>query len=332
MTWPRITFIQAGGTLIAQGSNSLDFTSYGDTQIRLSAEDLLQECPELKGVAVVNSTDFREGGSRTLVPEDWLSLLSQVQMFLAADTCDGVVIGHGTNSLEETAFFLHLTLTDPRPIVLVGAMRPSNTLGSDARLNLLNAFRVAADSEARGRGVLVAMNGTILSARDVVKTATYGLDSFRGRDWGPVGFTEADGRNSWSSRAVPGDRVAPAFHPDPRRGLPRVDVILSYVGADGALIDAAVSVGARGLVSAGTGAGVVTPAEEAALLRASATGIVVCQSTRVSAGRVVRTASMMRTGFVAAGNLPAWKARLLLSLAVDRTRNVDEIQDLFDRT
>lgn len=327
---PRIAFIQAGGTLISTGADRLDFTSYGDTPLRLSASQLIEQCPGLSLVAVITATDFRQGGSRTLVMQDWLRLLAKVRELLADDDCDGVVIGHGTNSLEETAYFLQLTVGDPRPVVLVGAMRPPNTVGSDAELNLLNAFRVAADAAAWGRGVLVSMDGSTFSARDVVKSATYALGGFSGRDWGPLGFTGADGHNAWSRHSAdPGGQRGPAFSPDVNGALARVDIVVSHVGADGTFIDAAVKVGARGIVSAGTGAGVVTPAEEAALIRAAAQGVVVCHSTRVAAGSVVRTAGMVRLGFIAAGNLPPWKARVLLSLALGQTTDPDLIQELF---
>jgi len=328
---PQIALIQAGGTIISMGVDRLDFASYGDTQQRLSAAQLVEHCPDLAHVAEITTIDFRQGGSRTLVMQDWLLLLAKVTEVLAADGCEGVVITHGTNSLEETAYFLHLTVGDPRPVVLAGAMRPPNTLGSDADLNLLNAFRVAVDPGAVDLGVLVAMNGTIHSARDVVKSTTYGLDSFRSRDWGPIGFTGADGRNAWSPHVSAVAPRTPAFDPDLDRPLARVDVVVSHVGADGTFVDASVRAGAGGIVSAGTGAGVTTLAEEAALVRAAAEGVVVCQSTRVAGGSVLRTRAMERLGFVAGGDLPPWKARILLSLALGRTCDVDQIQQLFDQ-
>lgn len=331
-TRPRICFVQAGGTLISMGADRLDFTSYGDTRVRLDAEQVVARSPELGQLAEMSSREFRPGGSRTWVMQDWLLLLAAVREVLADEDCDGVVIGHGTNSLEETSYFLDLTLADPRPVVVVGAMRPPNTMGSDAELNLLNAVRVASDLQARGRGVLVSMDGTVHAARDVVKTSTYGLDSFRSRDWGPLGIVAADGAVRWSPTAAATGRVRADFSPDPDGALDRVDIVLSHVGADGTFIDAARAAGARGIVSAGTGAGVVTLAEEAALVRAAAAGVVVCHSTRVSAGAVLRTAAMRRLGFLAAGTLPPWKARILLSLSLGRTGDAEAIQEFFDRS
>lgn len=326
---PVTAFIQAGGTMISLGTDRLDYSAYGDTTTRLSAEELLQRCPEVREMARVVSRDVRTGGSRTLVPADWIDLSLTVREEFASLTCDGVVVSHGTNSLEETAFFLDLTVDDHRPVVVVGAMRPPNTMGTDAELNLLNAFRVAVAPSARGRGVLVVMDSVILSARDAAKTSTYGLGSFSGRDWGPLGIVGADGVIIWSRPASPSQGSISTFDLKAGCDLPRVDILVSHVGADGRLVDAAVRLGAKGLVCAGTGAGVVTVAEENALLEAVRHGVTVCISSRVSTGYVHRTPAMARNSFIAAGDLPPWKARILLSLALKQGWNHEAIEERF---
>lgn len=326
---PKVTFIQAGGTMIAIGADRLDYSAYGDTAIRLSALDLVGRIAEIAEIAEVSTHDFRQGGSRTLVPEDWITLSTKVREALADETCRGVVVSHGTNSLEETAYFLQLTLDDPRPVVVVGAMRPPNTLGSDAELNLVNAFRVVTHAAAGGRGVLVAMDGLVLSARDATKTSTYALHSFSSRDWGVLGVVAADGDIVWSRNSAPANERKRTFVPEPGRGLERVDILVSHVGADGQLIDAATRAGARGLVCAGTGAGVVTLLEEQALLSAVDSGVVVCLASRVGSGTIVRTPSMVRNGFISAGDLPPWKARILLSLILAETSDIRVIQQVF---
>lgn len=326
---PEIAFIQAGGTIISLGANRLDYSAYGDTTVRMSAQEAVQRCPEVGEIAEIITYDFRKGGSRTLIPQDWISLSVNVREALLRPTCGGIVVSHGTNSLEETAYFLDLTLDDPRPVVVVGAMRPPNTLGTDAELNLLNAFRVATDPAAQDRGVMVVMDSLVISARDATKTSTYALNSFTGKDWGVLGMVGADGIVNWSRYSSPSHERPGRFALEFGRELPRVDILVSHVGADGRLIDAATQLGARGLVCAGTGAGVVTLAEEEALLRAVAKGTVVCLSSRVGEGFVLRTPSMLRNGFIAAGNLPPWKARILLSLALAGESDHEVIQERF---
>ncbi len=237
---------------------------------------------------------------------------------------------HGTNTLEETAYFLNLTLKTDRPVVLVGAMRPSSGLSTDADQDLLNAIRVASSPASRGRGVMVVLNDTIHGARDVTKTATYRVQTFDDRDLGPLGYADADGRVVYYHSPARCHTLQTPFDIRQLGDLPRVDVALSYVNADGAMIDAAVAAGARGLVSAGTGAGRPTPLEEEALVRASDQGVTICQSSRVGSGRVVRAPALVKRGWVAADNLVPWKARLLLSLALTRTSDPVEIQRLFD--
>jgi L-asparaginase len=195
---------------------------------------------------------------------------------------------------------------------------------------VVNAIRVAADPAAEGRGVLVAMNDAIFGARDVTKGATYRLAAFQGRDAGPLGYADADGQVVWLHRTEKRHTTQTPFSVEGLESLPRVDVVVSYVGADGAMIDAAVAAGAKGIVSAGTGAGRPTPSEDEALDRAAGVGVVICQGSRVGSGRVVAAPALKRRGFVAAGDLQPWKARVLLQLALTVSTDMAEIQELFD--
>jgi L-asparaginase len=179
--------------------------------------------------------------------------------------------------------------------------------------------------------VLVVLNDTILAARDVTKTATYRLQAFQARDAGPLGYADADGRVGWQHRVERPHTTQTEFDVAALESLPRVDVVVSYVGADGVMIDAAVAAGAKGIVSAGTGAGRPTPGEDEALDRAAAAGVVVCQSTRVGSGRVVYAPALQQRGFVAAGDLQPWKARVLLQLGLTVTSEPARIQEMFDR-
>jgi L-asparaginase len=241
------------------------------------------------------------------------------------------VITHGTNTLEETAYYLHLMLKTDRPVVLVGSMRPSSGLSADGYLNVLNAVRVAADAQSRGLGVLVVLNDTINSARDVTKTATYRVETFQGRDLGPLGYADADGKVLYYHRPARPHTTHTQFKVDDLPDeLPRVDIVVSYVGADGSAIDAAVAAGARAIISAGTGAGRPTPGEDEALARARAQGVLVCQSTRVGSGRTVQSPKARERGDIGADNLVPWKARVLLTLGLTQTSDAQELQRLFD--
>jgi len=326
----RVALIVTGGTIDSVGVDRLDLAWYIEADKRLGPGEMIGLIPELEKIARVEEVPFRRLPSHGLVVKDWLDLVRVIHGIFDGDRADGLVITHGTNTLEETAYFLNLVLKTDRPVVLVGAMRPSSGLSADGPLNLLNAVRVAADPLSRGRGVLVLLNDTIHAARDVKKTATYRVQTFAGGDLGPLGYADADGRVVFYHRTQRRHTLETEFDVRGLEALPRVDIVVSYVGADGTLIDAAVAAGASGIVSAGTGAGRPTPLEDKALTRAHERGVVVCQSTRVGSGRVVRAPALVRRGFVAADNLVPWKARALLSLALARTKDPAEIQRMFD--
>lgn len=327
---PRVALVFTGGTIDSVGVDRLDLAWYIEAGKRLDDGELVARVPELATVADVEEIPFRRLPSQSIRDRDLLDLVALVHQLFDEDRADGVVITHGTNTLEETAYFLHLTVKRDRPVVIVGAMRPSSAISADGYLNLLNGVRVAAAPEARGLGVLVVLNDTIHSARDVTKTATYRVDTFGGRDLGPLGYADNDGRVMIYHRPARAHTSQTEFDVVGLEALPRVDVVVSYLGADGVMIDAAVAAGARGIVSAGTGAGRPTPAEEAALERASAAGTVVVQGTRVGSGRTVSSPGLRRKGWSASDNLQPWKARILLALALTRTREVAEIQLMFD--
>jgi L-asparaginase len=328
----RVALIVTGGTIDSVGVDRLDLAWYIEADKRLGPGEMLAGIPELPKIARIEEIPFRRLPSHGLVVKDWLDLVRLIHEIFDGDRADGLVITHGTNTLEETAYFLNLVLKTDRPVVLVGAMRPASGLSADGPLNLLNAVRVAADPTSRGRGVLVVLNDTIHGGRDVKKTATYRVQTFEGGDLGPLGYADADGRVLFYHLTARRHTVQTEFDVRGLEALPRVDVVVSYVGADGTMIDAAVAAGAGGIVSAGTGAGRPTPLEDKALTRAHERGVVVCQSTRVGSGRVVRAPALVRRGFVAADNLVPWKARVLLSLALVRTKDTAEIQRMFDES
>jgi L-asparaginase len=330
---PRVALIATGGTIDSVGVDRLDLAWYLEAGKRLPEGELFERLPELSEVATVTEAPFRRIVSQAMTFGDWIDLVNLIHGIVERDEADGVVISHGTNTLEETAYFLHLTLKTDKPVVIVGAMRPSSGLSADGYLNVINAVRVAGDPQSRGKGVLVVLNDTIHSARDVTKTATYRVETFQDRDLGPLGYADADKRVLYYHAPVRLHTTATEFSVGDLgdgSALPRVDIVVSYVGADGTAIDAAVAAGAKAIVSAGTGAGRPTPGEDAAFLRARAAGVLVCQSTRVGSGRTVQSPKAKERGDIGADNLVPWKARILLTLGLVKTRDPQELQRLFD--
>jgi L-asparaginase len=329
MTSARIALVHTGGTIGSIGRDRLDLAWYLDTDETRSAEELLGALPELERIAEVRPVRYDTALSHALSPTDWLKLGTTVSALVDDPDVDGVVVTHGTNTLEESAYFLWLTTPSTKPVVVCGAMRPWSGLSTDGPANLLNAVRVAADARSADHGVLVAFNDMIFSARDVTKTSTRSLHAFTSPELGPLGYCGSDGHVLYYHRS---ERIRTSHIPIPSADvtLPRVDILVSYAGADGMFVEAAVEAGARGIVSAGTGSGVPTPAEAAALCMAGEAGVVVCQASRVGGGRVSRGPALRRRGWIAADNLNPWKARVLLTLALTRTKDPDEIQGLFD--
>jgi L-asparaginase len=330
-TLPKVGLILTGGTIDSVGTDRLDLAWYIEANKRLGDGELLSQLPELKTIADVQEIPFRRLPSQALVDADWLDLVRKIHSIFDQGRADGIVITHGTNTLEETAYFLNLTLKTDKPVVIVGSMRPSSAVSADGYLNVLNAVRVAADPLSRGRGCLVVMNDTIFNGRDVTKNATYRVEAFKSRDLGPLGFADADGKVVYYHQPMKKHTTETEFDVRGMQSLPRVDIVLSYVNADGVMIEAAAKAGAKGIVSAATGAGRPTPAQDAAFDKAyKEQGTLMCLCSRVASGRVVRSPGLKRKGFVAGDNLPPWKARILLSLALSKTTNADDIQRMFD--
>jgi L-asparaginase len=325
---PRVALIGAGGTIGSLGRHRLDW-EYMDQGLRQDAEALIAQMPELTREIDVVPIQFRAMSSARLGPPEWLEINDLVHAVVERDRPDGVVLTHGTATLEETAYFLNLTLKTDVPLVVVGSQRPANMISSDAAMNLLGAVRVAGSAEARGLGVLVLLNDEIQAAREVTKTSTSRLETFRSPDLGMLGYADADGCVAIYRR--PTRRHAPAteFDVRGRRELPRVDIAWSYAGADGTAIEAFVAAGARGIVTASLAPGANTTAELDALRAARARGVMIIQSTRAGSGRVLPRAVFREYGFVPADNLNPQKARVLAMLALTRTDDPTDIERMF---
>ena len=182
---PRVALIITGGTIDSVGKDRLDLAWYIEAGKRLKDGEILEMLPELKQIAEVTEIPFRRLPSHALVDKDWLDLVRTIHKIFDEDKADGIVITHGTNTIEETAYFLNLVLKTDKPVVVVGSMRPSSAISADGYLNLVNAIKVAADPNSKGRGCLLVMNDTIYNGRDVTKNATYRVEAFQSRDLGP---------------------------------------------------------------------------------------------------------------------------------------------------
>jgi L-asparaginase len=325
---PRIAVIGTGGTISSLGASSLDVLDYPDFGQKLSCEALLTRFPETRLVADAIPVTFRQVGS-TDGPNEWVELRALIHRIARDDPAvAGFVIPHGTATLEETAFFLNLTLAVTQPVVLVGAQRPASALGTDAGMNLVNALRVAGSPDARGKGVLAVLNDEIHAARDVVKTSTYRLQTFRSFDFGALGHVDGDGVHFYRAPLRAHMPDTPFASLD-LGALPRVDIVYSYAGADGALVDAAVAAGARGIVSAGFAPGSPTPQQRTAFERAAKSGVVIVQCSRAASGRVAPRRRLRESGIVAGEDLSPQKARILLMLALSTTSDLGAIERAF---
>jgi L-asparaginase len=314
---PRVAIVTTGGTIDSMGVDRLDLAAYLDTGVRLEPGALVAcVADELAAVADAREVPFRRLRAHALTDDDLADLVELVRGLFTRDEADGVVVTPGTNTLEETAWLLHLVVADERPVVVMGAMRPASALSGDGGLNLVNAVRVAGEPQARGLGALVVLDDTIHAARSATKHHTMRVHAFEDGASGPLGWIDGDGRVVIDHRPARATTLRGAFAGVDLRAQPRVDIVVTYLGADGALVDAAVAAGALGIVSAGTGAGYPTPGELEALERAQAAGVAVVQATRVGAGRVPVIPSLVARGWVAADDLQPWKARLLLRLAL----------------
>ena len=332
MSLKKIAVIGTGGTISSIATDSLDTLDYPDFGKKLDVAELLARTPELQRVAEPIAIPFRSVGSTAIGPADWWELRDLIHTTATSQPdIAGFVITHGTATLEETAFFLNLTLAIPLPVVLVGAQRPASALGTDAGENLVSALRVAASPAAMGLGVLVVLNDEIHAARDVVKTSTYRLQTFRSLDFGALGHVDGDGVHIMRA---PARKHAPdtIFAGTAALDLPRVDIVLSYAGVDGIMVEAALQAGARGIVSAGLAPGIPTPLERDALERAAASGVVIVQCSRAASGRVGRRRYLREAGMVAGEDFSPQKARILLMLSLTRTSDLEEISAIFAST
>lgn len=319
---PRVHIVATGGTIASTNY-------YSGRAGKVGVDALLNAVPQLDSIATISAQQFANVASSAITPSTWLQLSRSISDTLhARSDLAGIVVTHGTDTMEETAYFLDLTIKDPRPVVVTGAMRPADGIGIDGPANLYNSVRVAGSPAARDRGAMILLNDEILAARDATKSNAVRPNAFSAPYRGDLGLAEPEGIvfHRPASRR-------PVFDIGAVRELPRVDISYTYSGADGADIDAFVAAGAKGIVVAGAGRGATAAQQRQAIDRAMTKGVIVVVGTRTGSGTVpvgegVRGASGIATT-IGTGDLNPQKARILLMLALTRTNDRREIAKIF---
>ena len=325
---PKVMILATGGTIAGAQAST---TEVGYKAGSFSIDDLVKAVPQLKDLADISGEQVANIGSQTMNHEVWLKLATRINEVLNGDT-DGVVITHGTDTMEETAYFLSLVVKSDKPVVLVGSMRPATAISADGPANLYNAVALAANLEARGRGPLVVLNDEIHYAREVQKTNSTALDTFKSPNRGRAGVMNT-GKAYFFSQNTTRHTVASEFSVDGKevKNIPRVDIVYSYANLGRDMIDFLVRKGVKGLVLAGVGDGNSTDDALAALAEAAKKGVAVVRATRTGSGLVVRNVEVDddKLGFIAALELNPQKARILLMLGLMKTKDPKALQTLF---
>ena len=325
---PTVVVLSTGGTIAGRGGSTTSLTDYKSGSILGS--ELVDAVPEIKQYAQVRVEQIANLGSTNINTAIWLKLAARINTIFSEELqVAGVVVTHGTNTLEETAYFLHLTVRHDKPVVLVGSQRPATAISADGPLNLLNAIRVAGAPVARGKGALVVMNEAINGARDVTKSNTYRVEAFRSGELGYLGFVDSD-EVTFYRTSTKRHTARSEFDVSKLTSLPKVEILYAYA-EPGLEAIKAVGAAAQGLIFVGTGAGGLSDQEREAvkMLGAAETRPVIVRSNRTGNGRVIASQRYDAEGMLPGDNLNPQKARILLMLALTKTRDQAEIRRMF---
>ncbi len=322
----NIVILATGGTIAGYAASSTEFAEYKagamDIQSMIDAVPMLAEVANVSGIQVCNK------GSYDFEWDVVLDLSKKINTLLQRDDVDGIVVTHGTDVLEETAYFLNLTVKSEKPVVVVGAMRPTSAVGADGPVNLLNAVILASSDEAIGQGTLIALNDQIGCARDCTKTNTTHVDTFRSFELGYLGYMQ-NGKPYFYRKSLRKHGLETEFDIMNVAALPRVDIIYTYLGYGSDLAEAAVQLGAKGIILAAFGRGNIRDRAIPGLAKIAKLGVPVVRSSRTGNGVVIRHHLDDQYGFIAGDNLNPQKARVLLTLALLKSNNIDEIRRMF---
>ncbi len=326
-TKPHVVVLATGGTIAGAGASAANSATYAAAKVPV--DKLLAGLPELGSVARVTGEQVFQIASESFNNDHLLQLGRRVSALSKQADVDGIVITHGTDTLEETAYFLNLVVRTQKPIVVVGSMRPGTALSADGALNLFDAVNVAASQDAAGKGVLVTMNDEIQSGRDVSKTINIKTEAFKSQ-WGPLGMV-VEGKNYWFRAPVKRHTADSEFNIDDIKTLPAVDIVYGYGNMNSTGIDAYAKAGVKALVHAGTGNGSVAAPVVPALRQLRASGTQVIRAARVPDGFVLRNAEQPddQYDWVVAHDLRPQKARILAMVALTKTSDSKELQRIF---
>jgi L-asparaginase len=326
---PKIKILATGGTIAGAQTSQADAGYKSGT---FSVDDLIKAVPKLKNIAEMSGEQVANIGSQTMNHEVWLKLAARVNEALKGDDVDGVVITHGTDTMEETGYFLSLVVKSDKPVVLVGSMRPATAISADGPINLYNAVALAGNPEAKGRGPLVVLNDTIHYARESQKMHTTRMDTFHSPNRGIAGMMNTGKAFFYNANTVR-HTTKTEFSIDGLTvaNIPRVEVVYSYANLGGDVVDALVGLGVKGIILDGVGDGNTTDAALAALEKAAKKGVAVVRCSRTGSGIVDRNVEVNddKLGFIAGMELSAQKARILLMLGLGKTSDVKQLQQFF---
>ncbi|WLR20516.1 type II asparaginase [Campylobacter jejuni] len=322
----RIAILGTGGTIAGFIDSTIATTGY--TAGAIDIDVLIKAVPQIRDLADISWEQIANIDSSNMCDEIWLRLAKKIAK-LFAEGIDGVVITHGTDTMEETAYFLNLTIKSDKPVVLVGAMRPSTAISADGPKNLYNAVALVANKEAKNKGVMVAINDKILSARGVVKTHSLNVDAFSSPDFGDLGYI-VDGKVFFYNNVTKAHTKNAPFDVSKLTSLPKVDILYSYSNdGSGVAAKALFEHGTKGIVVAGSGAGSIHKNQKDVLKELLKKGLKVVVSSRIQSGSVVVSQEDQNLGFICAQDLNPQKAKILLLLALTKTNNNKKIKEYF---
>lgn len=326
---PNIVILATGGTIAGSIDSNIKTTGY--TAGVVGVDTLIKAVPEMESIANVSGEQISNIDSADMTNEVWLTLVKKINSLLSRNDVDGIVITHGTDTMEETAFFLHLTVKSDKPVVLVGSMRPSTAMSADGPKNLYNAVALAADPSARDKGVMIVMNDRIQSARQASKTNALNVDTFKSPNSGDMGYI-IDGKVFFNYTTIQPHTNKSIFNVDNLDSLPKVDILYSYANdGSGVAAQALFQAGTKGIVVAGTGDGSIHKYQKDVLKKLMEQGLIVVQSSRVGSGIVLATPADSKLGFIGAHDLNPQKARVLLMLALTKSSDPSYIAKVFDQ-
>lgn len=325
---PNVCVLATGGTIAGVQAEK---GTYAYESGKFKIEDLISAVPGIKDIANLSGEQIANIGSQDMNDAIWIKLSNRINELYKDNKCDAVVITHGTDTMEETAYYLNLVVKSDRPVVLVGSMRPANAVSADGPSNLYNAVATAVDPKAKDRGVLVVMNDEIHYARNVEKKNTTNVETFQSTERGPAGLVNT-GKITWFEPTNKKHTTDSEFSQKAIEKLPQVDIIYAYSNMNPTLIEAAIKDGAKGVVIAGVGDGNMSKETLDLLEKEAKKGLLVVRSTRLSTGVVLRNNEVNddEMGFVASGEFNPEKSRVLAMLALTKTKDPKKVQELFN--